>query len=89
MGATGGRRIVNALINVLAHRVGESKSLLDAVKAPRIHTEGGLGLTVEGDGTAADLNALGYTAKKGLVASLSAIELERTASKLRLTSAAR
>ncbi len=89
MGATGGRRIVNALTNVLARRIGESKPLSEAVKAPRIHTEGGLTLSAEEGWAAADLQALGYTVTKGSVASLSAIELEQTGGKFSFTSAAR
>lgn len=89
MGATGGRRIVNGLTNVLARRIGEDKPLPEAVKAPRLHSEGGLALTAEEGWAPEDLKAIGFTVTKGSVSSLSAIELGGTAGKRSFTSAAR
>ncbi|HEV3386053.1 MAG TPA: gamma-glutamyltransferase, partial [Gemmata sp.] len=45
LGATGGRRIVNSVFEVLAYKLGQGQSLAEAVKAPRIHTEGDTSLT--------------------------------------------
>jgi Gamma-glutamyltransferase len=89
IGATGGRRIVSGLTNVLARRVGEDKSLPEAVKTPRLHTEGGLALSAEEGWAAEELKAIGYTVTKGSVSSLSAIELKRSGDKLSFNSAAR
>jgi gamma-glutamyltranspeptidase/glutathione hydrolase len=89
IGATGGRRIVSGLTNVLARYVGEKKPLAEAVKAPRLHTEGGLALTAEEGWAAEEFKKLGYTVAKGAVSSLSAIELDRSGDKQRFVSAAR
>lgn len=89
IGATGGRRIVSGLVNVLARRVGEGKSLADAVKAPRLHTEGSVSLSAEEGWAAEELKGLGYTVTKGSVSSLSAIEINRDGHKLSFKSAAR
>jgi gamma-glutamyltranspeptidase/glutathione hydrolase len=77
LGATGGRRIPNTLFDVLSYRVGESRPLADAVKAPRLHTEGDLNLTLEASWPAAVpeyFKKIGYAVKPGGGASLSAIE---------------
>ena len=87
VGATGGRRIVSAVANVLARRFGESKPLAEAVKAPRFHTEGDLALAVDDGNMAKALASLGYTATTGKVASLNAIERKEMTGEL--TSAAR
>lgn len=89
IGATGGRRIVSGLTNVLARRVGEGKPLPESVKAPRLHTEGGLALSAEEGWAAEELKAIGYTLTKGAVSSLSAIELKRTGDKFSFATAAR
>ena len=75
LGATGGRRIVSSLCNVLAHRVGEGLLLDKAVRAPRIHSEGDKRLFLEkGHPEAAYLESLGYSIAVQDVASLHAIE---------------
>src|SRR5581483_3266634 len=77
LGATGGRRIVNTLFDVLAYRVGEGLALSDAVKAPRVHTEGDLSLALEAAWPAAvtdHFKQVGYTVRVGGGASLNAIE---------------
>lgn len=77
LGATGGRKIVNTVFDVLAYRVGEGKPLADAVKAPRVHTEGDLSLLLEASwpaATADRLKEVGYAVKAGTGATLNAIE---------------
>jgi len=62
---------------VLAYRLGEGRALADAVKAPRVHTEGDLALTLEAAWPAAvkeRFERAGYAVKPGGGASLSAIE---------------
>lgn len=46
VGATGGRRIPNALFDVLARMMFDKASLRDAVAAPRLNTTGGMDLAV-------------------------------------------
>ncbi len=77
LGATGGRRIPNTVFDMLAYRLGEGRRLADAVKAPRIHTEGNLNLTLEAAWPAAVVDhfkAVGYTVRTGPGATLIAIE---------------
>jgi gamma-glutamyltranspeptidase/glutathione hydrolase len=77
LGAVGGRRIVNTVFDVLAYRLGQSLSLPEAVKAPRIHTEGDTALSLEAGWPANVSNyfkAVGYDVKPGPGASLNAIE---------------
>jgi gamma-glutamyltranspeptidase/glutathione hydrolase len=77
LGATGGRRIPNTLFDVLAYRLGEGRSLAAAVKAPRLHTEGDLTLSLEAAWPAAvvgHFKQVGYAVKTGPGANLSAIE---------------
>ena len=62
LGATGGRRVVSSLCNVLAHRIGKDVPLDEAVRAPRIHS------------VAALFESLGYLAAKQDVASLHGVE---------------
>jgi gamma-glutamyltranspeptidase / glutathione hydrolase len=77
VGATGGRRIVNTVFDVLAYRLGEGKPLAEAVKAPRVHTEGDLDLILEKDWPAEVVKRLkdcGYAVKAGGAATATAIE---------------
>ena len=77
LGATGGRRIPNTLFDVLTYRLGEGRSLTNAVKAPRVQTEGDLALTLEAAWPSAvkdHFKTVGYATKDGPAASLSAIE---------------
>jgi gamma-glutamyltranspeptidase/glutathione hydrolase len=90
LGAIGGRRIPNALFDVLVNLVGLRRSLSDAVQAPRMHTEGGLDLTCTAGWLEAELDHLkkvGYAVKSGPAAALNAIA--RDAATGRLTTAAR
>jgi gamma-glutamyltranspeptidase/glutathione hydrolase len=86
LGAIGGRRIVNTVFDVLAYRFGRSLPLADAVKAPRIHTEGGAALTLEAAWPARTSDYLkdaGYDVKTGPGATLSAIERDPATGELR------
>src|SRR5207237_4013061 len=77
VGATGGRRIPSTVFDVLAYWLGEARPLDDAVKAPRLHTEGDLNLVLEASWPAAvsdHFKRVGYAVKPGGGASLSAIE---------------
>jgi gamma-glutamyltranspeptidase/glutathione hydrolase len=86
LGARGGRRIPNTVFDVLANRLGAGRLLTDAVKAPRVHTEGDLTLTLEPAWPAAvsdHFKAVGYAVKPGPAATLDAIEREPTTGELR------
>ena len=77
LGATGGRRIPNTVCDVLSYRIGQGLPLADAVKAPRVHTEGDPVATLEAAWPPAvvdHLKAVGYAIKTGPAASLHAIE---------------
>ncbi len=79
LGARGGRRIPNTVLGVLLARIGEGRTLTQAVQAPRLHTEGGLETTLEAVWPAAEVNRLkeiGFVVKKGPGAVLHAIERE-------------
>ena len=75
VGATGGRRIVNALANVLASRIGENKPLPEAVKGLRIHTEGDLALVADRQPASKELlTKRGYTISLNSIVTLHGIE---------------
>lgn len=79
LGARGGRRIPNAVFEVLLGLVAQGKSLPDALAAPRLHTEGGLQVTFEPRWPADDRDAcqrLGYTVKTGDAAVVSAVSFD-------------
>src|SRR6266516_1281233 len=79
LGATGGRKIPNALFGVLTHYVGLGASASDAVAAPRLHTEGGLDLTLERAWPESEtelLKAIGYTVNSGNNAIVHAISFD-------------
>jgi gamma-glutamyltranspeptidase / glutathione hydrolase len=76
LGATGGRMIPNTVLDVLASWTG-GRPLAEAVKAPRVHTEGDLQLRMEASfqlETIERLKRMGYTIRTGPAANLSAIE---------------
>jgi len=86
LGATGGRKIVNTVGEVLAHRVGANYALAEAVKTPRVHTEGDLSLLLEKDwpaGVVDRFKEVGYAVKEGSGANLSAIERDLATGELR------
>jgi gamma-glutamyltranspeptidase/glutathione hydrolase len=77
LGAAGGRRIPNTVFDVLLGRIAEGRTLADAVKAPRLHTEGDKTVAVEKTWPAhvvKRLNEVGYTVRTGGGAALNAIE---------------
>jgi gamma-glutamyltranspeptidase/glutathione hydrolase len=85
LGATGGRRIPNTVFDVLAYRIGQDRAITQAVKAPRMHTEGDLDLMLEAAWPAAvvdQLKRVGYAVKPGAGATLSAIERDPATGKL-------
>jgi gamma-glutamyltranspeptidase/glutathione hydrolase len=68
LGGRGGRKIPNAVFQVLAHYVGRDASLEAALAAPRPHTEGDLNLLVEPKWPEEEVNYLkkaGYTLRTG------------------------
>jgi gamma-glutamyltranspeptidase / glutathione hydrolase len=77
LGATGGRKIPNAVFDVLAHYVGRGSSLAEAVAAPRLNTQGGLEALAEPRWPAdalAGLKKVGYAVKAGGAATVQAVE---------------
>jgi gamma-glutamyltranspeptidase/glutathione hydrolase len=86
VGATGGRMIPNTVFAVLAYRFGDGTSLAEAVKAPRVHTEGDLAVTLEATFPAAvveQFKKVGYATKVGPGATLSALERDPAAGTVR------
>jgi gamma-glutamyltranspeptidase/glutathione hydrolase len=77
VGAVGGRKIPNAVFDVLAQYIGRGASLADAVAAPRLNTQGGLDVFAEARWPAAALTGLkkvGYAVKPGSAAVVQAVE---------------
>jgi gamma-glutamyltranspeptidase/glutathione hydrolase len=78
VGARGGRKIPNAVAEVLLQLVARGASLADAVSAPRLHTEGTLAVNLERTWLAGHLAALknrGYNANTAASATVSAVGL--------------
>jgi gamma-glutamyltranspeptidase/glutathione hydrolase len=76
LGGRGGRRIPNAVYQVLTRAVGRGAALEDAVTAPRLHTEGDLTVTVEAKWPETEVNhlkKLGYTVRTGSSAVVDAV----------------
>jgi gamma-glutamyltranspeptidase / glutathione hydrolase len=82
LGATGGRRIPNTLFAVLCELVGRQKSLAEAAKAPRLHTEGDAAVRVTAgwpDKTVEYLRGVGYNMQSGAAsATLQAVARDTT-----------
>jgi gamma-glutamyltranspeptidase/glutathione hydrolase len=79
VGGTGGRRIVNAMLQVLLHFIAEGRSIDDSVQAPRLHTEGGMWLRAERTYPQSDLDYLkkiGYEVRPPLNSFVSAVQLD-------------
>jgi gamma-glutamyltranspeptidase/glutathione hydrolase len=79
LGAHGGRKIPNAIFDVLTNYVGRQSSLEEAVAALRLHTEGDTDLMLEGrwpEATVAHLRRVGYTIRTGPSARVSAVSFE-------------
>jgi gamma-glutamyltranspeptidase/glutathione hydrolase len=76
VGARGGRKIPNAVFEVLAQYAGRGADPAAAVAAPRLHTEGGLQVTMEPrwpEAEAAKLKEVGYTVARAASAVVSAV----------------
>ena len=74
VGAAGGRRIVNAVLRVVAGVAGEGLSVADAVAAPRLHAEGDLAVVADAKHPAAEaLRSAGYAVTGGAVGALTAL----------------
>ena len=79
LGGRGGRKIPNAVFDVLAQLVGRGASPSDGLAALRMHTEGGLTVTLEAkwpDAEAARLKECGYTVARGPSAVVSSVWLD-------------
>jgi gamma-glutamyltranspeptidase/glutathione hydrolase len=77
LGGTGGRRIPNAVFQVLLGVVAERRSLQDAVAIPRLHTEGGLDIHAERAWPEADtkyLKSIGYKIQNPLPSFVYAVQ---------------
>jgi gamma-glutamyltranspeptidase/glutathione hydrolase len=69
LGATGGRRIPNAIFQVLLNVIGDGTNLEAAARAPRLHTEGGMIVHAEPGVSKADikyLEQIGYKIQQPL-----------------------
>jgi len=76
LGGHGGRKIPNAVFDVLSWFVGHDAALADAVAARRLHTEGGSAVIVEPSWTEAEvehLRGLGYAVTHGPSAGVNAV----------------
>jgi gamma-glutamyltranspeptidase/glutathione hydrolase len=79
LGGRGGRRIPNSVFAVLVEALARDRSLADAIAAPRLHTEGGLQVTVERTAPEADvahLRRVGYTIQQGAPAIVDAVAID-------------
>jgi gamma-glutamyltranspeptidase/glutathione hydrolase len=79
VGGRGGRKIPNALLEMLTQVLVEGKSFAAAMDAPRVHTEGTAALEFQKEWPAEETEALakaGYTVKTGGSATLSAVAAE-------------
>ncbi|MEW6304533.1 MAG: gamma-glutamyltransferase [Verrucomicrobiota bacterium] len=79
LGGAGGRKIPNALLDVLLAFVGDRLPLEQASEAPRLNTEGGLDLRIEKRWPAAEveyLKDLGYKVTIGASARISAVSFD-------------
>jgi gamma-glutamyltranspeptidase/glutathione hydrolase len=79
VGGTGGRKIPNALLEVLTQRVVLGKPLAASIAAPRLHTEGDPTLSFEKAWPAAERDALRrlrYAVSTGGSANISAVAMQ-------------
>jgi gamma-glutamyltranspeptidase/glutathione hydrolase len=82
VGGTGGRKIPNALLEVLTQRIVLGKPLAASIAAPRVHTEGDSALSFEKAWPATEtaaLRRLGYAVSTAGSANMSAVALENGA----------
>jgi gamma-glutamyltranspeptidase/glutathione hydrolase len=83
LGATGGRRIPNTLVDVLCQLVGRRRPLAAAAAAPRMHTEGTHQVQLARQWPQAvreHLQRVGYDVKSGPSATLQAVAQEEAGS---------
>ncbi|MEZ5355500.1 MAG: gamma-glutamyltransferase [Bryobacteraceae bacterium] len=83
IGATGGKKIPNAVFDVLTYTLVDRMSLQDAVKAPRVNTTGGLALALNNrwsDADAARMSALGFRVARSQGATIQAATADESAS---------
>jgi gamma-glutamyltranspeptidase/glutathione hydrolase len=76
LGGRGGRRIPNAIFEVLAQYVGRGVRPKAALAAPRMHTEGGMKVELEKDwpeSAVSQLKGVGYTVTRAASATVSAV----------------
>jgi gamma-glutamyltranspeptidase/glutathione hydrolase len=79
LGGAGGRKIPNAVFEVLLQYVARSLSLKEAVDAPRLHTEGDLNMLVEKHWPKEQIEPwkkVGYTVSVGASARISAVSFD-------------
>jgi len=84
LGGAGGRKIPNALFEVLRRLCGDNATLAEAMAAPRLHTEGPLGLRAEKtlpEKEVARLKQLGYKVSIGNSATISAVGFDPSTGK--------
>jgi gamma-glutamyltranspeptidase / glutathione hydrolase len=84
VGGRGGRKIPNAVAEVLLQLVARDKNLADAVSAPRLHTEGGMAVSFEKswpEEVREELQKRGYTVTTSTSATISAVGLADEAGK--------
>jgi gamma-glutamyltranspeptidase/glutathione hydrolase len=82
IGAVGGRRIVNAVFQVLTNLIAEGRSLEEAVTDPHIHTEGGLDVWVEPGRPDLEINHLkqiGYKVRGPKMSWVGAVQIDPAA----------
>lgn len=81
VGAVGGRRIPNAVLEVLLKRINDGTSLVEAVTYPRLHTEGGMAIHAERGRPKAEIDYLekiGYSIYGPQLVWVAAVEIDRT-----------
>jgi gamma-glutamyltranspeptidase/glutathione hydrolase len=79
VGGRGGRKIPSSVFEMLVQFVGTGEPLEKALSAPRMHSEGGLELTLEKSWPAEDVAACrtaGYSVSTGTGATLSAASID-------------
>jgi gamma-glutamyltranspeptidase/glutathione hydrolase len=81
LGAVGGRRIPNAIFQVLLSYIGDGNGLEVAARIPRLHTEGGMNIHAEAGASKADikhLEQIGYKIQPPLPSFVYAVERQAT-----------
>jgi gamma-glutamyltranspeptidase/glutathione hydrolase len=89
LGGAGGRKIPNAVFEVLLQYAGQGLSLEDAVATPRLHTEGDLHVLVEErwpKEQAEEWKKIGYTLAVGPHARVSAVSFDPRSKEVRCVS---